>query len=183
MHTYLNYTLFRGHNTIRALKSPTTCPLIHSRFSLQLIKMFARQFNKYFLHKLPISHHYQAHKRLLSAYITEGKVVVVPLPNGGEPLQFPSVWLRDNCQCSACFHVNTKSRQTNWKRANVESRIRSINGGYEKNALTIDWQDNHKSTFTLDWLQDRDFAPSNRKRYIEEVYKPKFRILKRIAHF
>ncbi|XP_011176989.1 gamma-butyrobetaine dioxygenase isoform X1 [Zeugodacus cucurbitae] len=138
--------------------------------------MFVRQFNRYFLHKLPHSGDCLALKSLLSASVTEGNVVVVQQPNGGEPLQFPSVWLRDNCQCSACFHANTKSRQANWKRASVESRIRSINGGAEKDVLTIDWQDNHKSTFRLDWLQDRDFAPTNRKRYIEEVYKPTYQL-------
>ncbi|XP_011203214.2 gamma-butyrobetaine dioxygenase [Bactrocera dorsalis] len=138
--------------------------------------MFASQFKINFLRNLPISRYYPTYKRLLSASLTEGNVVVVQQPNGGEPLQFPSVWLRDNCQCSECFHDNTKSRQANWKRINVESRIRSINGSHENNALTIDWQDDHKSTFTLAWLQDRDFAPANRKRYIEEVYKPTYQL-------
>lgn len=176
MLTYHNGTARASQNSIRAQTCPTSCPLIHSRISKQLIKMFARQLNNYFFHKLPISRYYPTYKRLLSASLTEGNVVVVQQPNGGEPLQFPSIWLRDNCQCSACFHDNTKSRQINWKRASVDSRIRSINGGYEENALTIDWQDNHKSTFTLAWLKDRDFAPTNRKRYIESVYKPTYQL-------
>ncbi|XP_054730640.1 gamma-butyrobetaine dioxygenase [Anastrepha obliqua] len=140
------------------------------------MKMFARQFNNSILHKLLISRHFPMLQRLLSASVAEGNVVVVQEPNGGAPLKFPSVWLRDNCQCSCCFHKNTKSRQANWMRGNVESRIRNISGGHEEDVVAIDWFDDHKSVFKLDWLRDRDFAPTNRERYIEEVYKPSYQL-------
>lgn len=30
-------------------------------------------------------------------------------------LKFPAVWLRDNCQCSECFHKDSNSRTIMWK--------------------------------------------------------------------
>lgn len=32
-----------------------------------------------------------------------------------EQLKFPAVWLRDNCQCSECFHKDSNSRTIMWK--------------------------------------------------------------------
>lgn len=29
-------------------------------------------------------------------------------------LKYPLIWLRDNCQCSECFHASSKSRTINW---------------------------------------------------------------------
>ena len=31
--------------------------------------------------------------------------------NDGEQTSYPYIWLRDNCQCSACFHPGTMSRR------------------------------------------------------------------------
>lgn len=34
-------------------------------------------------------------------------------------LKFPSIWLRDNCQCSECFHVGSTSRTIDWEKFDV----------------------------------------------------------------
>ncbi|XP_004520447.1 gamma-butyrobetaine dioxygenase [Ceratitis capitata] len=138
--------------------------------------MFTRQLNRNLLHFSPAAYRFPLLRRLLSASVTEDNVVVVQQHRCVEPLKFPSVWLRDNCQCSDCFHKNTKSRQGNWKRTNVESRIRSINRHCRQDMVTIEWLDNHKSEFQLQWLRERDFAPSSRNRYIEEIYKPGYQL-------
>lgn len=31
-----------------------------------------------------------------------------------EKLKYPLIWLRDNCQCSNCFHSQSKSRTIDW---------------------------------------------------------------------
>jgi hypothetical protein len=33
----------------------------------------------------------------------------------GEQHQYPSVWLRDNCQCPKCFNMVMQSRTLDWK--------------------------------------------------------------------
>lgn len=35
-----------------------------------------------------------------------------------EQLKYPLIWLRDNCQCSKCFHAQTKSRSIDWTKFN-----------------------------------------------------------------
>lgn len=35
-----------------------------------------------------------------------------------EQLKYPLIWLRDNCQCSSCFHTQTKSRSIDWTKFN-----------------------------------------------------------------
>ena len=90
-------------------------------------------------------------------------------------MKFPTVWLRDNCQCSECFHDTTKSRKINWERCNNETSIRAVQVtvAENENAIIVDWQDAHKSKYDLKWLKQRDFSPQQRKKYIDEVYKPK----------
>lgn len=36
-----------------------------------------------------------------------------------DDFKFPAVWLRDNCQCSECFHNDSNSRTIMWKDFNV----------------------------------------------------------------
>ncbi|XP_005192213.1 gamma-butyrobetaine dioxygenase [Musca domestica] len=111
--------------------------------------------------------------------INDGRVLVVEedtkKSNSQErSMKFPIVWLRDNCQCSECFHGTTKSRKTNWEPCNnIAARAARVVANAEKNAIIIDWQDAHKSEYDLQWLRKRDFSPEQRKAYIESVYKPK----------
>lgn len=36
-------------------------------------------------------------------------------------LKYPSMWLRDNCQCSECFHASSKSRTIDWTTFDLNS--------------------------------------------------------------
>ncbi|KAI8120382.1 hypothetical protein FF38_00992 [Lucilia cuprina] len=119
-------------------------------------------------------------KRWLSTQlINDGKLIIVRETEGRavdrREMKFPTVWLRDNCQCSECFHDTTKSRKINWERCSNETAIRAaqVTVDSSKNAIIIDWQDAHKSKYDLKWLKQRDFSPEQRKKYTEEVYKPK----------
>lgn len=126
---------------------------------------------------------YFALKRWLTTQLmNDGKLLVVrendeqkPVNRRENEMKFPTVWLRDNCQCSDCFHDTTKSRKINWERCSNETSIRAaqVTVDGSENAIIIDWQDAHKSKYDLKWLKQRDFAAEQRKKYIEEVYKPK----------
>jgi len=37
----------------------------------------------------------------------------------GEQHQYPSVWLRDNCQCPKCFNTTLQSRTVLWTRFDI----------------------------------------------------------------
>lgn len=132
--------------------------------------------------KLPFSNCFaNSLNRLLSTQlINDGRVLVVQEDaNDSHPLKphamkFPTIWLRDNCQCSECFHDTTKSRKINWERCNnIGARASKVTADDERNVIIIDWQDAHKSQYDLQWLRKRDFSPEQRKAYIEGVYKPK----------
>lgn len=38
-----------------------------------------------------------------------------------EELKYPLIWLRDNCQCSNCFHAQSKSRTIDWTKFDIRN--------------------------------------------------------------
>lgn len=75
-------------------------------------------------------------RRLISATVENDKFVVVQ-PDGSsapttnttttsQPLKFPSVWLRDNCYCTQCFHPTSKSRKHDWDKFDVNVRVEKL---------------------------------------------------------
>ncbi|ALC41125.1 CG10814 [Drosophila busckii] len=85
-------------------------------------------------------------------------------------MQFPEIWLRDNCQCKSCYLPQTRSRLPHGWHTKVQ--VRELSWCVDTQRLHIDWSDEHQSSFELSWLQARDFAPANRKRYLSDCYRP-----------
>ncbi|XP_020802902.1 gamma-butyrobetaine dioxygenase [Drosophila serrata] len=90
----------------------------------------------------------------------------------GLALKYPQVWLRDNCQCSECFHASTRARKSNWERGPVNIEVAKVDYNQKQQQLEVVWQDKHKSSFDIAWLRERDFGEAARQRYLDEVYKP-----------
>lgn len=90
----------------------------------------------------------------------------------GRQLKYPSVWLRDNCQCSECFHGATRARKSHWERGPLHAQAELVSYDEQRQQLLVTWQDAHKSSYDLDWLKQRDFGVEARQRYLDEVYKP-----------
>lgn len=57
--------------------------------------------------------------------LNDDKYVVL---NCGESksLKYPIVWLRDNCQCTECFHGESMSRIIDWSKFDVNVKIDNI---------------------------------------------------------
>ncbi|EEQ83930.2 trimethyllysine dioxygenase [Blastomyces dermatitidis ER-3] len=76
--------------------------------------------------------------------------VSVDLP-GGVTGKWPSLWLRDNCQCKKCIHPDTRQRlvDTFSIPADIQpSSVRKLD-----NHLEIEWaNDGHTSTYSYNWL-------------------------------
>ena len=111
----------------------------------------------------------------LNASVTgDGKFVLVQVSakSNEDEMKFPTVWLRDNCQCSDCFHSGTLSRKINWNNLKMNTIITKINTNKTEKLVTVSWQDGHQSTYELNWLADRDFTTSSRDRYLQTIYKP-----------
>ncbi|XP_052865566.1 gamma-butyrobetaine dioxygenase-like [Anopheles cruzii] len=116
------------------------------------------------------------------AHVTEDRsrvLLEVVLPPGDtlDPLvdrfEYPAVWLRDNCQCEACFHGGSSSRVLDWQTFDVD-RVRvataqPVDGGQ---SLEIVWSTGHRSVFNTAWLLERSFRPEDTEAYLEEWYRP-----------
>ncbi|XP_064543284.1 gamma-butyrobetaine dioxygenase [Drosophila montana] len=91
-------------------------------------------------------------------------------------MQFPEIWLRDNCQCPECYMQQTRSRLPHgWNYLDTRVRLQQLSWCVEQQALLIDWSDGHKSSYALGWLKARDFSPANRARYLRDSYRPERR--------
>lgn len=88
----------------------------------------------------------------------------------GESLKFPSVWLRDNCQCEKCFHHSAQSRIIDWTNFNVN--VKAVEVKQDAETVQISWDDSHQSEFRLDWLSFRSFSTDRQKLYSETIYQP-----------
>lgn len=91
--------------------------------------------------------------------------------------KFPSIWLRDNCQCAECFHTVSHSRIMNWQTMNHNIAPKSVSLDEQ---LKIIWNDEHSSQFDLNWLKARNFSEENQESYLNEIYRPKPRFWSKV---
>lgn len=42
--------------------------------------------------------------------------------------------------------------------------------------LKIEWTDDHKSDFDVEWLQKRSFDSNDRQKYLTDIYRPRPRL-------
>ncbi|KAK9695648.1 Taurine catabolism dioxygenase TauD, TfdA family [Popillia japonica] len=85
--------------------------------------------------------------------------------------KFPLVWLRDNCTCENCFHKSSQSRIINWKEFDINIKVNSVEAKDDNN-IEINWNDNHKSVYSWDWLEKRSFSEAGQEKFLKDVYMP-----------
>ena len=70
--------------------------------------------------------------------------------------RFPFVFLRDNCQCSECFHESSLQRTYDtFNKLDMDiqpQRVEVLQNGEE---ISITWPDKHVSLFSSQWLHSR----------------------------
>ncbi|XP_058815777.1 gamma-butyrobetaine dioxygenase-like [Topomyia yanbarensis] len=94
--------------------------------------------------------------------------------------EFPLVWLRDNCQCSECFHSGSYSRILNWELFDVDAiALRECTVTEDGHRIEIIWKDGHRSQFGSEWLIERNFSEENSQQYLNEWYRPRPRLWSR----
>ncbi|XP_071514607.1 gamma-butyrobetaine dioxygenase-like [Panulirus ornatus] len=75
---------------------------------------------------------------------------------------FPYVWLRENCQCRACFNKIAIARTFLVEDLDLDIKPKDVqvtDGG-----LTVEWPDGHVSSFDGPWLHQRAFTQEARER-------------------
>ncbi|KAM3122163.1 trimethyllysine dioxygenase [Candidozyma auris] len=91
-----------------------------------------------------------------SSFNTTADSLVVEID--GVSTSFHYIWLRDNCHCSSCFYDITKQRLLN--SATIDEKIHPVECNFTNGAFEIVWsQENHKSTYELDWLRLHAYNP------------------------
>lgn len=56
--------------------------------------------------------------------------LIILVDNDGRFLEFPIIWLRDNCQCLNCFHEPTNTRTIDWDNFNFNVEPRKVKVSY-----------------------------------------------------
>ncbi|KAJ9583013.1 hypothetical protein L9F63_022629, partial [Diploptera punctata] len=54
-----------------------------------------------------------------------GEMITIGITNG-EQHQYPSLWLRDRCQCTKCFNMSMQSSTVNWKYFDINMKPRHV---------------------------------------------------------
>lgn len=118
-----------------------------------------------------LNRQFRRHASGITAQLLEQRYVELAQPDG-QRLKYPSIWLRDNCQCPECFHAETRARKSHWERGPLHVKAKRVSYDEKSQQLIVNWEDAHSSSYDLEWLQDRDFGQQSRQRYLNEVYKP-----------
>jgi len=102
----------------------------------------------------------------------QSRLVQVPDPDRRD-MQFPDIWLRDNCRCEECYLPQTLSRLPQlWNHLDTSVRVLRQSVDVDQRVLCIEWSDGHISQYPFSWLRERDFSSANRQRYLLDFYRP-----------
>ncbi|XP_037796259.1 gamma-butyrobetaine dioxygenase-like [Penaeus monodon] len=80
----------------------------------------------------------------------------------GSSHDFPSCWLRDNCQCELCYDHKSFTRRLvldDWDQDDYPVRVEVL-----APEVRLKWRSGHESLFHGRWLRDHAFAESSRGR-------------------
>ncbi|KAG0640837.1 hypothetical protein HOY80DRAFT_1015246 [Tuber brumale] len=96
------------------------------------------------------------------------KKTLVPWEEG-KTSHFQHVWMRDHCQCSECFHPETKQRVLNT--FSIPKNIQPDVVEAEERGMKIKWKnDGHESFYNWEWLHLHSYNP-RLERYISPQFK------------
>ncbi|CAH1797490.1 unnamed protein product, partial [Owenia fusiformis] len=89
---------------------------------------------------------------------------------GEDELLFPYVWLRDNCQCSKCFHPVSLARLLLLADLKLDDKPQHVELENNGEIVYLVWSDGHRSPYPVSWLKERAFTESVRQKR-SKVYR------------
>ncbi|XP_033100223.1 gamma-butyrobetaine dioxygenase-like [Anneissia japonica] len=98
--------------------------------------------------------------RIASSTLTkDGQFVNVQWDNSVEAT-YPYCWIRDNCPCSDCFHINENisERLIPISQQNIDNRASEIHVDEDGQFIRVTGTDGHPSTLEASWLFDRQLC-------------------------
>lgn len=110
------------------------------------------------------------HCIIRKAEVIDGAHLMQILWHDGVESLYPSVWLRDNCQCSDCYLHSAKARKLLVEALDVNIGIKDLT--FDRNKVHITWPNGHYSEFDADWLKKRCFSQKAREKLQQELFLP-----------
>jgi len=91
------------------------------------------------------------------------KIYWNPNSPDSEETVYNFAWLRDNRCCPLC--VDPSSGQKMFNREHVIKVFpKRVHSNPENTRITIDWNDDHQTVFSPDWLHKHSLSPKARKK-------------------
>ena len=82
--------------------------------------------------------------------------------NNNSMNRYPLAYLRDNCQCSECFHESTYQRSFDTVgKLDLKILPENYDVRLDGKEIVIAWPDGHVSVFDSDWLHSRRLVDAN----------------------
>ncbi|XP_022829718.1 trimethyllysine dioxygenase, mitochondrial [Spodoptera litura] len=97
--------------------------------------------------------------------LSTDSALIVAFGNG-KSIRFEDCWLRDHCRCSSCYHASTFQRAHHIL-AIPDVTISSYE--FDKKKIDIKWSDDHKSTYTAEFLSQFDFNTWKESRKLKPI--------------
>lgn len=102
-----------------------------------------------------------------NAELTLGERVMDIVGLTGATMRFHYVWLRDNCSCNECRVEQTSERRLlTWS---IPNDIRAVSVGVVPGGIAVEWSDQHRSTYSFEWLKANDYSQPGLRRAREQA--------------
>ncbi|NXM74396.1 BODG dioxygenase, partial [Serilophus lunatus] len=99
-----------------------------------------------------------------------GHFVRVEWEDGSES-HYPSVWLRDNCQCPLCFLPSARARRLLFEDLDVNVVVKDV-ALADRKKISVVWPDEHASEYEAEWLKKRCFSEEARAEIQADLFLP-----------
>ncbi|RED53973.1 TauD/TfdA family dioxygenase [Aestuariispira insulae] len=81
----------------------------------------------------------------------------------GHVSRFHHIWLRDNCRCPSCLHVQTRERIHDTYGIDPNIRPEAVSITDEGHQLSLTWPDGHQTDLPGNWLRLRCYSEAARE--------------------
>ena len=96
--------------------------------------------------------------RTLDRVSSHGSSLTAFWADGGRST-WPSIWLRDQCQCAKCRHA---SGQRLFEIGDLPAKPEIAQASLSDGMVKLEWRDGHHSEFAASWLADHDLSDEAR---------------------
>ncbi|KAI9098893.1 mitochondrial protein [Phlyctochytrium arcticum] len=95
----------------------------------------------------------------VTAWVKDDPRLVTVQFDDGLTSTYNSIWLRDHCRCSSCFHSVTKQRLLDTSSIPLDIAPTTMAISSDGTTIKFVWQDGHESLLDVAWLRAHSYSP------------------------